>query len=71
MMISVAEEIKAIIQTDMSKSLIGADTDYIDEKHTGKFISNLTYDTGLITNLVSTAILNLFKDSFTLHWLDY
>ena len=66
MMISVAEEIKAIIQTDMSKSLIGADTDYIDEKHTGKFISNLTYDTGLITNLVSTAILNLFKDTLTL-----
>ena len=65
-MISVAEEIKAIIQTDMSKSLIGADTDYIDEKHTGKFISNLTYDTGLITNLVSTAILNLFKDTLTL-----
>ena len=65
-MISVAEEIKAIIQTDMSKSLIGADTDYIDEKHTGKFISNLTYDTNLITNLVSTAILNLFKDTLTL-----
>jgi subfamily B ATP-binding cassette protein MsbA len=65
-MISVAEEIKAIIQTDMSKSLIGADTDYIDAKHTGKFISNLTYDTGLITNLVSTAILNLFKDTLTL-----
>ena len=65
-MISVAEEIKAIIQTDMSKSLIGADTDYIDAKHTGKFISNLTYDTNLITNLVSTAILNLFKDTLTL-----
>ena len=65
-MISISEEIKAIIQTDMSKSLIGADTDYIDEKHTGKFISNLTYDTNLITNLVSTVILNLFKDTLTL-----
>lgn len=65
-MISIAEEIKAIIQTNMSQSLIGADTDYIDNKHTGKFISNLTYDAGLITNLVSTAILNLFKDSLTL-----
>ena len=65
-MIGVAEDIKAIIQTDMSKSLIKADTDYIDEKHTGKFISNLTYDTSLIVNLVSTVILNLFKDSLTL-----
>ena len=65
-MIHVAEDIKANMQTDMAKSLIKADTDYIDEKHTGKFISHLTYDTSLITNLVSTVILNLFKDSFTL-----
>ena len=65
-MIAVAEDIRAIIQADMSKSLIEADTDYIDDKHSGSFISNLTYDTNLITNLVSTAILNFFKDSLTL-----
>ncbi|MDB3903797.1 ABC transporter ATP-binding protein/permease [Candidatus Pelagibacter sp.] len=65
-MIAVAEDIRAIIQADMSKSLIEADTDYIDDKHSGNFISNLTYDTGLITNLVSTAILNFFKDTLTL-----
>ncbi|MDB9826010.1 ABC transporter ATP-binding protein/permease [Candidatus Pelagibacter sp.] len=65
-MLSVAEDIKAIVQRDMSRSLISADTDYIDDKHTGKFISNLTYDVSLITNLVSTTILNLFKDSLTL-----
>jgi ATP-binding cassette, subfamily B, bacterial MsbA len=65
-MIAVAEDIKAIIQMDMSKSLINADTDYIDDKHTGKFLSNLTYDAALITSLVSTVILNLFKDSLTL-----
>ena len=65
-MLSVAEDIKAIMQQDMSRSLIKADTDYIDDKHTGKFISNLTYDVTLITNLVSTTILNLFKDSMTL-----
>jgi ATP-binding cassette, subfamily B, bacterial MsbA len=65
-MIKVAEDVKAIIQFDMSKSLIKADTSYIDDKHTGKFISNLTFDVNLITNLVSTVILNLFKDSLTL-----
>jgi len=65
-MLSVAEDIKAIMQQDMSRSLIKADTDYIDDKHTGKFISNLTYDVSLITSLVSTTILNLFKDSLTL-----
>ena len=65
-MIDVAHEVEAIIQTDLSKSLVGADTDYIDDKHTGKFISNITFDCGLITNLVSVVILNLFKDSLTL-----
>jgi subfamily B ATP-binding cassette protein MsbA len=65
-MIAVAEDIKAIIQSDMSRSLIKADTGFIDDKHTGKFISNLTYDVTLITSLVSTVILNLFKDSLTL-----
>ena len=65
-MIAVAEDIKAIMQLDMSRALIKADTDYMDEKHTGKFISNLTYDVSLITNLVSTVILNFFKDSLTL-----
>jgi len=65
-MIGVAEDIKAIIQNDMTRSLIKADTGYIDEKHTGKFVSNITYDTVLITGLVSTVILNLFKDSLTL-----
>ena len=65
-MIGVAEDIKKNIQKDMITSLVKADTAIIDNKHTGKFISNLTYDTSLIVNLVSTALLNLFKDSITL-----
>ena len=65
-MIKVAEEIKKILQSQMVKSLINADTQLIDKKHSGKFISNLTYDVTHITNLLSTAILNIFKDSLTL-----
>ncbi len=65
-MIGVAHEVEAIVKTDLSKALVEADTDYIDDKHTGKFLSNVTYDCGLITNLVSVVILNLFKDSLTL-----
>jgi len=65
-MISVAEEIKKILQSQMVKSLINADTQLIDQKHSGKFISNLTYDVNHITNMLSTAILSLFKDSLTL-----
>ena len=65
-MIGVAEEIKKILQSQMIKTLIRADTQLIDQKHSGKFISNLTYDVGHITNLLSSAILSLFKDSLTL-----
>ena len=65
-MISVAEEVKKVLQLEMVKSLINADTQLIDQKHSGKFISNLTYDVNHITTLLSTAILNLFKDSLTL-----
>ncbi len=66
LMIHVGEEVKKKLQFDMLTSLINADTQFIDQKHSGKFISNLTYDVQHITNLLSTAILNFVKDSLTL-----
>ena len=65
-MIGVGEHVKKDVQIDMMRSLIKADTQIIDDKHTGKFIGNLTMDVGMINNLISVAILNLFKDSLTL-----
>ena len=65
-MINVSEEVRKDIQTDMFASLIKADTQLVDNKHSGKFIGNLTNDVNMITALVSTVILNLFKDSLTL-----
>ena len=66
LMINVGEEVKMKLQSDMLKSLVNADTQLIDKKHSGKYISNITYDVAHITNLLSNAILNLFKDSLTL-----
>ena len=65
-MIGVSEDVRRDVQVDMFSALIKADVQYLDNKHSGKFITNLTNDVGMITNLVSTAILNLFKDSLTL-----
>ena len=45
---------------DMFASLIKADTELVDNKHSGKFIGNLTNDVNMITALVST-VLNLRK----------
>ena len=68
-MIGVGESIKKKLQYDMIKTLVGTDTQIIDKKHSGKFISNLTYDVTHITSLLSNAILTLFKDSLTLFGL--
>ena len=65
-LIRTAQEITKIIQMQVMRSLITADTEVIDKKHTGKFISHLTFDVSLISRLVSNVILNLTKDSFTL-----
>ena len=65
-MIGVGEHVKKDVQSDLMSSLIKADTQLIEGKHTGKFIGHLTTDVGMINNLISVAILNLFKDSLTL-----
>ena len=65
-MIGVSEEVRKDVQVQMLNNLIDADTKLIDNKHTGKFISNITNDVAHLTNLISTAILNIFKDTLTL-----
>ena len=65
-MIKVGRLVKEDLQLDLVRSLIKSDTETIDKKHTGKFVSNLTFDAGLIENLCSVGILNLFKDFLTL-----
>ena len=65
-MINISEEVRKSLQMDMMKSLIKADTNFIQKKHSGKIITNLINDVNFMTSLVSVAILNLFKDSLTL-----
>ncbi len=66
LMINVSEEVKKMIQTDMLKSFIKADTEIIENKHSGKYISNLNFDVNQITNMLADAFLSIFKDSLTL-----
>ncbi len=65
-MIKVAEEVKKEIQVNMLSSFIEADTENIENKHTGKYISNLNFDVNQITGMLSTSFLTLFKDGLTL-----
>ena len=65
-MIKIAEEVKKEIQINMLNSFIKADTENIENKHTGKYISNLNFDVNQITGMLSTSFLALFKDGLTL-----
>ncbi len=66
LMIKVAEEVKKKLQLNMLSSFIKADTEYIENKHSGKYISNLNFDVNQITGMLSTSFLNFFKDGLTL-----
>tara|TARA_Y100000590_G_scaffold450919_1_gene591372 strand:- start:437 stop:2176 length:1740 start_codon:yes stop_codon:yes gene_type:complete len=66
LMIKVAANIVNLMQKDLFNAIIKSDIENVEKKHSGKFISNLTFDIGLMNNLVSVGILNLFKDSLTL-----
>ena len=65
-MIKVGEEVKKKIQMNMLKSFIRSDTEQIENKHSGKYISNVSFDVNQITSMLSNAFLNLFKDGLTL-----
>ena len=65
-LIKVGQEVTKILQLQLMKSIIKADAEIVDKKHSGKFISHLNFDIGMMTNLVSTVILNIAKDTLTL-----
>ena len=65
-LIKVGQEVGKILQLQLMKSIIKADAEIVDKKHSGKFISHLTFDISLMTNLISVVILNIAKDSLTL-----
>ena len=66
LMIIASQDLTRDIQIDVLKSVLNLDTQNLDSKNSGKFISHLTYDVGLLTNMISVGLLNLIKDTLTL-----
>ena len=66
LMIKVSEEVKKMIQMNMLKSFINADTEIIENRHTGKYISNLNFEVSQITRMLAEGFLSIFKDGLTL-----
>jgi len=65
-MIKVGASIEKEVQQNLIEAIIKSDTQVIENKHSGKFMSNVTFDAALIIQLVSTSLLSLIKDGLTL-----
>ncbi len=63
--IKVGEDVSGEVKKQIAENIIKADIQTLDNRHSGKYISNVMFDSGQIQNLVSTGVLNLMKDSFS------
>ena len=63
--IRVGEEVAGALQKKVANNILTSDIQTLDNRHSGKYISNIMYDTHHIQNLVSTGVLNLMKDTFS------
>ncbi len=64
--IVLGNRIKQALQNKMTDNILLSDSQTIESKHTGKYISTFLYDVNMVQELVSTGILNIMKDSLTL-----
>ena len=67
--IKVGLDIAKDLQQEMAETILKSDVHTIEDKHSAKFISNFIFDTQLMRELVSTALLNMMKDTLTLTFL--
>ena len=63
--IRVGQEVAGEIQKKIANNILFSDIQTLDNRHSGKYISNIMFDAHQIQNLVSTGVLNIMKDSFS------
>ncbi len=63
--IRIGEEVAGKIKKQIANNILIADIQTLENRHSGKYISNVMHDTNQIQSLVSTSVLNLMKDSFS------
>ncbi len=62
----VGQSIAGELQKQIADNILFTDIQKLENKHSGKYISNVMFDAGQVQQLVSTGVLNVMKDSFTL-----
>ncbi len=63
--IRVGEEVAGELQKKIAGNILHSDIQTLDSRHSGKYISNVMYDAHNVQTLVSTGVLNIMKDSFS------
>ena len=64
-LIRIGEEVAGALQKKIAQNILISDIQTLDNRHSGKYISNVMYDTHHVQSLVSTGVLNIMKDSFS------
>ena len=65
LVIRVGEEVSGVIKKQIADNIVKSDIQTLDSRHSGKYVSNVMFDSGQVQSLVSTGVLNLMKDSFS------
>jgi len=65
LIIRVGEEVSGEIKKKIADNIVRSDIQTLDSRHSGKYVSNVVFDSGQVQNLVSTGVLNLMKDTFS------
>ena len=63
--IRVGEEVAGELKKNIANNILLSDIETLENRHSGKYISNIMFDTHQVQTLVSTGVLNLMKDSFS------
>ncbi len=63
--IRVGEEVAGELKKKIANNILLSDIQTLENRHSGKYISNIMFDAHQVQNLVSTGVLNLMKDSFS------
>tara|TARA_Y100000816_G_C26089886_1_gene575799 strand:+ start:455 stop:2077 length:1623 start_codon:yes stop_codon:yes gene_type:complete len=66
LLIQVGGEVQKTLQLQIMQSILKSNVEKIDKKHSGKFLSHINYDSGMVMKLVTDTILLFTKDSLTL-----
>tara|TARA_Y100000591_G_scaffold318178_1_gene328759 strand:+ start:3146 stop:4888 length:1743 start_codon:yes stop_codon:yes gene_type:complete len=63
--IRVGEMVAGELQKKIANNILLSDINTLENRHSGKYLSNIMFDTHHVQNFVSSGVLNLMKDSFS------